>query len=233
VVITTDEKKDDKMKNNFEILKSVELFKGIDAAELDTMLNCLGAETRAVSRDSIILLAGDKPRYVGVVLQGYLHIVREDNDGNHSLLTAVMPGETFAESFCCADVAESPVTVVADVDSIIMQLKFSILLHTCPNSCPYHTKLIENMLWLIANRNLQLQYRMEIVSLKSVRSKILRYLESFVPKQGGNITIPFNREELAGYLCVDRSTLSHELMKMKRDGLISYKKNKFTLHSHN
>jgi len=111
-----------------------------------------------------------------------------------------------------------------------MLLSFSQILHTCPNSCAYHTKLIENMLELIANKNLQLQSRMEIISLKAVRAKVMRYLESFVPKQGRNITIPFNREEMADFLCVERSALSHELSKMKRDGLIEYKKNKFFLH---
>ena len=93
----------------------------------------------------------------------------------------------------------------------------------------FHTKLIENMLGLIANKNLMLQSRMEIVCMKSVRAKVLQYLKSFVPEQGREITIPFNREKLAEYLCVERSALSHELAKMKRDGLIEYRKNKFIL----
>lgn len=217
------------MKNYFGILKSVGLFKGIDAADLEAMLSCLGAEVKGIHKDEIILLAGEKPRQVGIVLSGQLHILKEDYEGNRALMAAVTPGKVFAEALCCANIDESPVTVVADIDSVVMLLGFKRILHTCPNSCLFHTKLIENMLGLIANKNLQLQKRMEIVGLKSVRMKVTSYLESFVPSQGRNITIPFNREELADFLCVERSALSHELARMKEDGLIEYRKNKFVL----
>ena len=217
----------------FDVLQTVGLFKGVDADNLAAMLTCLGSETKRVGRDEIILLAGDKPQAVGIVLSGQLHIVRDDYDGNRSLLAAVTPGELFAESLCCAGVLESPVTVMVAVDSTVMLLSFSRILHTCPNACAYHTKLIENMLGIIANKNMQLQSRMEIIGLKSIRAKVLRYLGSFMPGQGQPITIPFNREEMADFLCVERSALSHELMRMKKDGLIEYKKNRFILSSPN
>jgi CRP-like cAMP-binding protein len=217
------------MREYTNILQSVKLFKGIDAAELETMLNCIGADIKRLAKSEIILLTGNKPQHIGVVLEGQLHIVREDYDGNRSLLAAVTPGEIFAEALCCAGVLESPFTVMMKIDSTVMLLSFARTLHTCSNSCTFHTKLIENMLELIANKNLQLQNRMEIVSLKSIRAKMLRYLESLEPMQGAEIMIPFNREELADYLCVERSALSHELAKMKKDGLIEYKKNRFLL----
>lgn len=213
----------------FELLKSVKLFGGIGTEDLDAMLKCLGSEARRFRKDEILLLAGDKPEYVGVVLSGQLYIAREGYDGSRSLIAAITPGEIFAEALCCAGVSESPVTVTAGTDSVVMLLRFSRILHTCAGSCTFHTMLIENMLRIIANKNLLLQNRMEIVGLKSVRMKVRRYLESFAPKQGRNITIPFNREELADFLCVERSALSHELAKMKRDGLIDYRKNEFVL----
>jgi CRP-like cAMP-binding protein len=211
------------------ILKSVALFKGIAAADLERMLACIGTETASPRKGKIILLAGDRPRHVGIVLTGQLHIFRENCDGSRSLLAAMPPGEIFAETMCCAGVAKSPMTVTAAADSTIMLLDFSRILHTCPNSCPFHTRLIVNMLRLVAGKNIMLQRRMEIISLKSVRAKVMRYLESHVPKQGRDITIPFNREELANFLCVERSALSHELARMKKDGLIEYRKNFFRL----
>ena len=217
------------VKENFGVLKSVGLFNGLEVTELETMLGCLGAEVKNVRKGEIILLAGDRPRHVGITLAGQLHIIREDYDGNRSLLAAMTSGDIFAEALCCAGVAESPVTVTADADSSVMLLDFSRILHTCRNSCSFHTKLIENMLSLIAKKNIMLQTRMELVSLKSVRTKVLRYLESFAPIQGKEIAIPFNREEMADYLCVERSALSHELARMKRDGLIEYRKNIFIL----
>jgi len=217
------------LKEHLPVLKSVSLFEDVDAGELGTMLECMGAEIKYVSKGSMILFAGDTPRHVGIVLSGLLHVIREDYDGNRSLLAVLTPGELFAEALCCAGVSESPVTVIADADSNVLLLGFERILRTCPNSCVFHTKLIENMLRLIAAKNLLLQSHMEIISMKSIRAKVMRYIESFVPKQGREITIPLNREELANYLCVERSALSHELMRMKKDGLIEYKKNKFVL----
>ena len=217
------------MEKYFDIWKKVDLFTGIDAAELEVVFKCLGVVIKEVSKDTIIMLAGDKPQYVGVVLAGQLHVIREDYDGNRSLIAAITPGDMFAEALCCAGIDESPVTVLSAFDSTIMLLGFSRLLLTCPNSCVYHKKLIENMLEIIANKNLQLQNRMDIIGKRAVRAKVMSYLESFVKKQGRNITIPFNREEMANFLCVERSALSHELSKMKNDGLIDYSKNTFKL----
>jgi len=165
----------------------------------------------------------------GIVLAGQLHILRVDCDGNRSILATVAPGEIFAEALCCAGVAESPVTVIAHTDVTVLLLSYRRIPRACPNACAHHAKLIENILRLVAEKNLLLQSRMEIVCLKSVRAKVLRYLESFVPEQGHKITIPFNRKEMADYLCVERSALSHELARMQRDGLIEYRKNCFVL----
>ena len=158
------------MEKYFDVLKTVGLFKDIEASELGTMLKCLGAEVINAAKGGIILLAGDKPKHVGLVLAGQLHIVRDDYDGNRSLLAAVTPGGVFAETLCCAGVSESPFTVMADADSTVMLLSFRRILYTCPNSCAHHAKLIGNTLGLIANKNLYLQSHMEILGMKSVRA---------------------------------------------------------------
>jgi CRP-like cAMP-binding protein len=229
VVITTKEKKMNCYENYFGILKKTGLFTNINNDDLSILFNCMEAMTHNVRKGQFVILEGDKLEYIGIVLSGQLNIIREYYNGSRSLLAAVTPGGVFAEALCCAGVAESPVTVTADADSSVMLLDFSRILHTCRNSCSFHTKLIENMLSLIAKKNIMLQTRMELVSLKSVRTKVLRYLESFAPIQGKEIAIPFNREEMADFLCVERSALSHELSRMKRDGLIEYRKNIFIL----
>ncbi|MDR2966006.1 MAG: Crp/Fnr family transcriptional regulator [Treponema sp.] len=218
-----------KIKEYSVILNSTKLLKGIEAGGLESMLTCIGARTKSIKKGKVILFAGDKPEFVGIVLAGQLHIIREDYNGNRLLVTAIGAGGIFAEALCCAGVSESPVTVIAAADSSIMLIDFSRILRTCSNSCSFHGKLIENLLGLTAEKNLLLQSRIEILSMKSVREKVMCYLESFIPKQGVNITIPFNREEMAVFLNVDRSALSHELAKMKRDGLIDYRKNLFVI----
>jgi len=218
-----------KYKAWLDIVKMASLFEGISKGELDAMLQCAQAEVKGVLKNEFALLAGDKITHIGIVLSGELHILHECFDGKRSLIAPVIPGDIYAEALCCAGTDESPISVMAKVDSVVMTLDFPRILQPCPNTCGFHGKLIENMLKNVANKNLHLQNRMEILSIKSIRSKVLRYLESFLPKQGQNIVIPFNREELANFLCVERSALSHELARMKNDGLIDYRKNHFYL----
>lgn len=216
-----------------DVIKYAQLFSGIDAENIGSMLGCLDVEIKRVKKGEILLLAGDKPSHVGILLFGQIHIVKEDLDGKRSLVAALLPSDIFAEALCCAGVEESPVTVIAEADSAAMMMRFDRILRICPSSCSFHAKLIENMIGIIAKKNIMLQGRMDIISVKSVRMKVIRYLEQLVSKQGNEVTIPFNREELADYLCVERSALSHELSKMKKDGLIDYKKNKFYIYRQN
>lgn len=213
----------------YPILQKVSLFEGIHKDELDAILQCVGGTIKNVRKGEFALLAGDKVTQIGIVLSGELHIVSECYDGKRSLTASLMPSNLYGEALCCANIERSPVSVVAKKDSSVITLDFSKAIFPCSNSCGFHGKLIENMLRNVARKNIQLQSRMEIMNINSVRGKVLHYLESFVPIQGQNIVIPFNREEMASYLGVERSALSHELSRMKADDLIDYKKNHFFL----
>ncbi len=229
MAITTEIKKVCENMKYLDVLARVKLFGDISEDELTLMLSCLDARTAEVKKDEIILLAGSRPEHIGIVLAGQFHIVREDYDGKRTIIAAVTPGEIFAESLCCAGVGESPVTVVADTDATAMLLRFDRILHTCPRSCVFHAKLIENMLEMIARNNLTLQSRRDSIGINSVREKVLRYLRSLSPQPGREFAIPFNREELADYLCVERSALSHTLSRMQKDGVLTFRKNRFRL----
>ena len=217
------------IKDHFHTLRSTGLFSGISDAELESVLDCVGAQKKVARKGKMILQAGDRPRHVGIVLAGQLHVVREDYDGNRSLISVLTPGDTFDEALCCAGVSESPVSVIAGLDSTVMLLSFERILHICTNACLFHGRLVENMLGLIAGKNLAMQSHMEILSMKTIRLKVMRHMESLGAKKDCEIAIPFSRDELANYLCVDRSALSHELSRMRRDGLIDYRKNRFVL----
>ncbi len=212
-----------------EVMGSVELFRGVEAAHLRAMLQCLGAKTVAVSKDQYVLAAGDKAEHVGIVLEGRFLVVRDDIDGERSLLATLSPGDFFAEALCCAAVAESPVSVLADADGTVMLLPFQRILHTCTSACGHHSRLLENMLAILASKNLLFQDRMELLSQKSIRRRVMRYLESVAAQKGREFSIPFSREELADFLAVDRSALSRELARLKAEGHIDYWKNVFKL----
>jgi len=217
------------MKEYLPLLRSIELFSGMDTVELESMLGCIGARVAPIRKGVVVLLAGETPLYVGVILTGQLHVIRESYNGDRALIAVLSAGDIFAEALCCAGVTSSPVTVVSDTDSEIALLSFDRILKTCANSCSSHRKLIGNMLGLIAEKNLRLQSHMEILELRSIRAKVTHYLQSLATGHKREVVIPFNREELADYLCVERSALSHELMRMKRDGLIEYNRNRFVL----
>lgn len=217
------------MKEYFEILKIVRLFMDINKDDLVSMLTCLDTKVISLQKGKYILEAGNPVDQVGIVLSGQLHIIKEEINGERSLIASLAQGDFFGEALCCAGVTESPVSVLADTDAKVMLLGFRRILHTCNNSCSFHTKLIENMLHVIAQKNLQLQTRMDFLSKKSIRARVLNYFEYVAKKQGNDFTIPFNREELAEFLCIDRSALSRELSFLKQEGIIDYKKNHFTL----
>ena len=212
-----------------DILKDVKLFEGISAPDLPKMLNCLNAKTVYFSKGEFVLSAGDKTEFVGVVLDGVVHIVKEDADGNRVLVDALAPGNFFGEALCCAGIAESPVSVVADTAAEVMLLQFQRILQVCSDTCVYHARLVENMLHVIAQKNLLLQNRIDFLSKKTLRGRIMAYLETVAPRRGVRFTIPFSREELADFLCTDRSALSRELGNMREEGMIRFKKNQFTM----
>lgn len=217
------------MKEYLDIFKTVKLFNDIDKDDLEAMLTCLDSRVISLKKGEYILAAGNSVDQVGIVLTGHLHITKEDMDGERTLLATLSLGEFFGEALCCAGVTESPVSVLANTNAKVMLLGFRRILETCSSSCSFHTKLIENMLRIIAQKNLQLQVRMDFLSKKTIRARLLNYFESVVAQQSHDFTIPLNREELADFLCIDRSALSRELGFLKRNGIIDYKKNHFTL----
>lgn len=111
----------------------------------------------------------------------------------------------------------------------VLFLNAARLLQTCPNSCVHHNRLIKNLLQISAQKNLTLSRRMLHTSSKFIRGRLLSYFSQERLRHGSlQFTIPFNRQQLADYLGVDRSALSNELSKMRRDGILIYEKNTFT-----
>lgn len=217
------------MKKLSGFLMHVPLFAHIADPEIDVLLSCLGGHVRAVEKGEVVLRAGDPVTQVGVVLEGMLQIAREDAEGGRVLLMVIGPNDFFGEALSCAGVKRSPVTVSAESASTVLLVDFKKILGTCSRSCTYHTQLIENMMGILAKKNLFLQERMEVLSKKTIREKLLRYLEGMAPRAGVPVTIPLNRNALADYLGVDRSALSRELGRLRDEGVLQFRKNIFTL----
>ena len=134
----------------------------------------------------------------------------------------------YGAAFACAGIKKSPVSVVAVTPVRILQIKIEKVMHVCPNACPCHQQVIQNLVYLLARKNVALSEKIQHISKRSTREKLLAYLADEIKKTGRkHFQIPFSRQELADYLCVDRSAMSAELGKLKREGIIEFRKNEF------
>lgn len=219
------------MKKYFPLLKTVTIFENIDENQLDNLLGCLGARTQAYSRNDIILLADSSISSVGIILSGSAQIVKEDVMGNRTIMSELSEGDMFGEAFACANVDRIPVTVLTTTGCEVLFIQFGRIVTTCSSSCGFHTTLIKNMLQLIAQKNILLNNRMDILSKRTTREKLMAYFSMQINKCGRNkFKIPFSRDELADFLCVNRSALSRELCCMRDENLLTFNKNEFEIH---
>lgn len=213
-----------------ERMADMPLFANIKPDELAQLLPCLGAQTKMVPKGGVVLLAGDPVKDVGLMLEGSAQIVREDEAGNRNMLGRVESGELFAEMFACIGVETAPVTVVAETDVRTLFLNFRRIIHSCTSACAFHSRLVENMLRLFAQKTLALNEKLDCVGRRTLHEKVHTFLDTQRRHHGHNpFIIPYSRAEMADYLCVDRSALSAILSRMKQAGEIDYQKNRFTL----
>ncbi len=218
------------IKQFLSLIEKTPLFHQISASGISRMLECLDASIRDFKQQEYIFFAGNPALRVGLVLQGSVQITRDDVFGNRIILSTLAPGDLFGETFACAGVETLPVHAVAVSNCKILLMDYRKMIHTCPSACGFHHQIIENMLHIIAMKNLFLNQMVEIVSARTTREKLLIFLMAQAGRVGSvSFEIPFNRQELADYLSVDRSAMSTELGRMRDDGLLRFHKNHFEL----
>lgn len=218
------------MKQYLEILRNCPLFQQIKEENLLTMLSCLGAKVEFFDKKYTIMAEGTPAKYIGILLSGSAQIARSDYYGNRSILSNIGPAEVFGEAFACAEMGAIPVTVIANEPCPVMLIDRDHILHTCRNQCGFHQQLIFNLMKDLATKVLVFHQKIEVVSKRSTRDKLMTYLMLQAKKQSSNrFTIPFDRQELADYLEVDRSGLSAEIGKLSREGILRSHRHHFEL----
>ena len=200
------------MQGYHPILRQCPLFDGIEMEDLSAMMGCIGGRTINAPKGQIIFREGDPATHVGMVLSGAVQMVREDYYGNRSIVAHISPGELFGETYACADIEELPISVVADEDTTALLMDCRRITTTCSSACAFHSRIIHNLLRLVAMKNL-MTYLLNQAKLK----------------RSNSFTIPYDRQELADYLEVDRSGLSAEISKLRKEGILTSEKNQFTL----
>jgi CRP-like cAMP-binding protein len=214
----------------FDHLSKCPLFDGIEFSDLESVLKCLDAKTMEISKGNPVFLEGSPAQFVGVVLSGAVQIVRDDYYGNRCVLNLLQSGELFGEVFSCAGLETMPVSVIAVQDSAILLLDCKRVLSVCSNTCRFHSRLIHNLLQTMAGKNLAMNQKIRYMSQKTTKDKLIAYLlDQAKQNNSSEFVIPFDRQALANYLGVERSAMSAEIGKLKKNGQIDTKGSWFCL----
>lgn len=218
------------MKKYLEILKKCPLFDGIDEENLISVLDCLNARVCSYEKNRVILAEGSIAKYFGIVLSGAVEIIKLDYFGNKSIISTVEPSQLFGESFACAELKSVPNNAVAAKDTKVMFIDCKRLTKSCGNACEFHSRIIFNLLKIVARKNLMFNQKIEITSKRTTREKLMTYLSFQAKKsQSNSFYIPYDRQSLADFLEVERSGLSAEISKLKNEGVIENRKNYFKI----
>ena len=215
---------------NTFLLANTQLFRGIKEDEIAELLHCLVPREGKFQKDEVIFRAGSPVNEIGLVESGSVNIVVNLYWGNSIIFGHVGKGEVFAENFAAIPGKELVCDVVACAETEVLFLNMQKLLTTCERACAFHNRLIQNMLRISAQKNLNMSSRMMHTASRSLRERLLSYFSEQALEHGSpHFTIPFNRQQLAEYLGVNRSAMSNELSKMQEDGFLTYRRNEFTL----
>jgi len=218
------------MKKYIPILSGSRLFAGVAEEEIFSMLACLNARVQSYPRGELVLRQGDTLDDITLLLEGRLHIQKDDYWGNRSILGQIEPGDMFGEAYAAAGSGPLLNDVAAVEDSTVIFFDVKRILTTCSSACRFHTAVVQNLFTAISEKNRQLVQKLGHISCRSTREKLISYLSEQAKKQqSSSFTIPFDRQQLADFLSVDRSAMSRELCRLREEGLLTFHKNTFRL----
>lgn len=207
------------------------LFRGIDREDGIALMNEMGALTRNVTAGTVVVRDGVPKRNLGVLLDGSLSMYETDSEGRRSMIGMVQPQEPFALVFSFAAVERHPATVVAVKDSKVLVIPLAKVLP--PSGAPItdvRRRFVHNLMSEICETAWRLRARTYILSQRSITARLMTYLWMKRHAEGSqDFTIPFDRQGLADFLCVDRSALSSVLSKLAEKNVLSYRKNHIVL----
>jgi len=210
------------------ILKNTELFQNMTGEEITSILKCLNSKTKIYQKDEFIFLAGESKPAVGIIIYGRAQVIKENMQGDRLILRKLGVGDMFGETYAGMDIDVVPVSVSALEETKIVLFELKYILNTCKSACAFHQTLILNLMKNIAKKSAMLNEQMSYLSHKTIRGRLEAFFFEQADKNGSySFSIPFNRRELAEYLCMDRSAMIRELQKMKTEGALSFNKNTF------
>lgn len=216
------------MQQYIGFIEKVPLFSGIPKNKITDVLSALNANVRSYEKGRTIFAEGDAVTQAGIVLSGKVDILKEDYHGNRNLISVLREGELFGEALCCTEAEIQPFEIVASEDSLILLFECKTVMED--TSFEYYGQLMRNLLQEIAEKNLTLRRKITLLSKRTTREKIMEFLLSESKRVGkSEFDIPYDRQQLADFLGVDRSAMSAEISKLRANGVIFCRKNYFKI----
>ena len=193
-------------------------------------MECFHARVRKYEKEEMIIRQGDVISNIYLILDGGVNIEKDSYWGRRIIISRLGKNQNLALSFVGSKNVESSVDAITVEDTLVLILSYEKCTSMCQNACTRHKVLINNLFQILSKENIELIQKIENVSQKTIRDKVLTFLSNEAQKNHSNeFDIQFNRQDLADYLNVDRSAMSFELSKLQKEGLIKYNKNHFEL----
>lgn len=218
------------MKKYVPILKRTQLFSGVGEGEIEAMLSCLQARLCTYQKGEYVLRQGEHIDTILVLVEGKLHVQRDDYWGNRSIIQMICAGEMFGEAYVAPESGALLNDVLAMEDCTVIFFDAKQIITVCSSACRFHSIVVQNLFFAISEKNRKLVQKLGYMSRRTTREKLIAYLSEEAKRQNSSeFSIPFNRQQLADFLSVDRSAMSNELCKMRDEGMIAFEKNRFVL----
>ena len=218
------------MTEYIEDLAQTNLFWEIEPNDIAGLLGCINARRVEYRKDDLIIEEGSMVYDFGIILSGHGRSIKWDTNDKVIIITLLKKGSEIGIILAASLEHKSPVSVQAQDDVSVLLIPFERVFTRCKKACPQHDKLLRNFINIVAEKGLVLHERIDCLLKSTVRDKILAYLTRVSREQHSRtVSIPINRNAMAEYLNVERSALSRELSKMKREGILDYRKNDFKL----
>ena len=219
------------MQKYIPVLMKTQLFSGVGENDIEAMLACMQAKLCSYKKGEYVLRQGERVGNIMVLVRGKLHIQRDDYWGNRSIISVVSPGEMFGEAYAAPESGPILNDVLALEDSAVIFFDVKRIISVCPSACKFHSIAVQNLFFAISEKNRNLVRKLGVMSRRTTREKLIAYLSDEAKRQrSSSFSIPFNRQQLADFLSVDRSAMSNELCRMRDEGLLEFEKNRFVLH---
>ena len=209
------------------------LFDGIAECDLKALLACLGARRVRLGAGGVLFRMDEKANRFGILLSGSLVVIVYGRDGRRTIVKNIEAGSLVAAAQALSGAAAMRVAVEASGQSEVLVLNVSRILSPCTQACAFHSRLVRNLMMALARKTLELNARLDILAHRSTAERLLSYLRSVAAEQGrSEFDIPFDRQGLADFLCVERSALSAEIGRLARVNVLRSRKRHFALLSH-